>query len=86
MTSSPFVVRMITIDCRDPARLAAFWSAATECPIVADHGGFVIVGSTPALGFQPGPDPTPGKNRIHLERGRGGPRGAGRPVARSGSD
>ncbi len=69
MTDSAFAIRMITIDCLNPAALARFWSAATDAPIVADHGSFVIVGSTPALGFQLVDHPTPGKNRIHLDGG-----------------
>ena len=69
MTAVPFSVRMITIDCRDPSRLAAFWSAATGCPVVADYGGFIMVGSTPALGFQQVSEPAPGKNRVHIDGG-----------------
>lgn len=60
---------MITIDCKEPVRLAAFWSAATDSPVVADHGTFVMVGSTPTLGFQRVSDPAPGKNRIHIDGG-----------------
>lgn len=71
MTAIPFSIRMITIDCTDPARLAAFWSVATGSPVVADHGAFTMVGSRPALGFQQVSDPTPGKNRIHIDGGGG---------------
>lgn len=67
--TAAFTIRMFTIDCHDPARLAAFWSAATECPVVADHGVFVIVGCQPMLGFQQVAEPTPGKNRIHFDGG-----------------
>ncbi len=30
MTVPSFAIRMITIDCADPARLATFWAAARE--------------------------------------------------------
>jgi catechol 2,3-dioxygenase-like lactoylglutathione lyase family enzyme len=69
VTFAPFAIRMITIDCKDPARLAAFWSAATGKPVVADYGSFVMVGSSPTLGFQQVSTPTPGKNRIHFDGG-----------------
>lgn len=59
MTNTPFSIRMITVDCRDPARLAAFWSAATGRPVVADYGAFVMVGSTPMLGFNRSPTQPP---------------------------
>jgi len=69
MSLTNFAIRMITVDCEDPARLAAFWSQATGCPVAADYGDFVMVGSVPALGFQRVSDVTPGKNRIHFDGG-----------------
>lgn len=75
MTDPKFTIGMITIDCADPAKLAAFWAAATGCEIVADYGGFVMVGSTPTLGFQQVNETTPGKNRVHVD-GRGEDRDA----------
>lgn len=69
MRDSTFAIRQITFDCNDPSRLAEFWSSATGCEIVADYGDFVMVGSTPALGFQRVADPTPGKNRVHIDGG-----------------
>ncbi|WP_462417636.1 VOC family protein [Kytococcus sp. Marseille-QA3725] len=62
-------IRMITVDCHDPSALAAFWAAATGSEVVADHGEFVMLGTDPALGFQRVEDPTPGKNRLHLDGG-----------------
>jgi predicted enzyme related to lactoylglutathione lyase len=61
---------MITIDCEDPDRLAAWWAQAvggSPAPIVA--GEFVIVARSPGphLGFQRVDDPTPGKNRVHID-------------------
>ena len=67
MRDSTFAIRQITFDCNDPSRFAEFWSSATGCEIVADYGDFVMVGSTPALGFQRVADPTPGKNRVHID-------------------
>lgn len=50
MTGGAFTNRMITIDCHDPAALAAFWSAATDCPVVADYGDFAMVAPPNDLG------------------------------------
>ena len=59
---------MITVDCTDARALAHFWSEATGAPIIMDYEGyFVMVGTTPTLGFQRVDDPTPGKNRVHIE-------------------
>ena len=69
MPNEAFAIRQVTFDCHHPSKLAQFWSAATNCEIVADYGDFVLVDSTPALGFQRVSDPTPGKNRIHIDGG-----------------
>ena len=69
MSDANFIIRQITFDCHDPSRLAEFWSAAAGCEIAADYGDFVMVDSTPALGFQRVEDPTPGKNRMHIDVG-----------------
>ncbi|AKK06627.1 Glyoxalase-like domain [Corynebacterium mustelae] len=59
---------MITVDCRDPRSLAQFWSQATGAPILADYDGFfVMVDGNPKLGFQLVSEPTPGKNRVHVD-------------------
>jgi predicted enzyme related to lactoylglutathione lyase len=62
---------MVTFDCADPKRLAAFWSAALETTIVGDYGDFVFLasppGGGPALGFQRVPEPRAGKNRVHVD-------------------
>ncbi|MCV7194058.1 VOC family protein [Mycolicibacterium brumae] len=65
-------VEMITFDTCDPDRLAGWWADAvggTLIPVVP--GGFVIVAlaSGQRLGFQQVDDPTPGKNRVHLDLG-----------------
>lgn len=64
----------ITIDCGDPARLAAFWSAMLNTAETDEHGddsGWATVGSPgdnqPRLTFQRVPEPKTGKTRIHLD-------------------
>jgi predicted enzyme related to lactoylglutathione lyase len=63
----------ITIDCSDPARLAAFWSSLLEVPVSSEHDGpgWATVGSRfdsqPRLTFQQVPEPKAGKVRIHLD-------------------
>lgn len=61
---------MVTVDCVDPERLAAWWAGAVtgEVSVVAP-GEFATVTSPqgPPLGFQRAVDPTPGKNRVHLD-------------------
>ena len=69
MNDANLTIRQITFDCHDPSKLAEFWSAATGYEIVADYGDFVMVDSTPALGFQRVQDPTHGKNRMHIDGG-----------------
>lgn len=69
MSDANFTVRQITFDCHDPSKLAEFWSAATGCEIAADYGDFVMVDTTPALGFQRVEEPTRGKNRMHIDVG-----------------
>ena len=61
---------MVTIDCFDPDGLAEWWAKAVggEVNAVAP-GDFVMITRQggPALGFQKVPDPTPGKNKVHLD-------------------
>jgi predicted enzyme related to lactoylglutathione lyase len=62
--------RMVTIDCADPSRLAEFWSGATGLPEEWRYGNeFVILGADAGLrlGLQRVPEPTPGKNRVHVD-------------------
>ncbi|MFI5510107.1 VOC family protein [Mycobacterium sp. NPDC051804] len=63
-------VEMITFDCADPDALADWWARAAGGDVNAvAPGEFVMVTSEgrPALGFQRVPDPTPGKNKVHLD-------------------
>lgn len=63
-------VEMITFDCADPDTLAGWWAQAVDGSLNAfAPGEFVLVQRPdgPNLGFQRVPDPTPGKNRVHLD-------------------
>lgn len=63
-------VSMVTFDCTDPESLAAWWAGALDGQVtVAAAGEFVMVmvATGLRLGFQKVPDPTPGKNRVHLD-------------------
>lgn len=63
-------LEMITVDCADPPRLAEWWATAVGGSVVPLPGGdFVLVAREgwPALGFQRVEEPTPGKNRVHLD-------------------
>ncbi|HYH34220.1 MAG TPA: VOC family protein [Nocardioides sp.] len=62
---------MITIDTTDAESLAGWWATQTGATVTETNGGwFVMVrgGSLPVqLAFQKVEDPTPGKNRVHLD-------------------
>ncbi|MUL83851.1 MULTISPECIES: VOC family protein [unclassified Mycolicibacterium] len=63
-------VEMITFDCADPDALAQWWAQALGGEVNAfSPGEFVVLmrPEGPRLGFQKVPDPTPGKNRVHLD-------------------
>lgn len=67
-------VEMITIDCSDPATLAGWWAQqfdGTTHDLLADEFTVVTLSEGLQLGFQKVPDPTPGKNRVHLDFGAG---------------
>jgi predicted enzyme related to lactoylglutathione lyase len=61
----------LAIDAHDPKRLAEFWSAALEQPILYESADEVIVGrdehSYPGLCFLPVPDGKEVKNRLHID-------------------
>ncbi|MFS0704509.1 VOC family protein [Cellulomonas sp. 179-A 9B4 NHS] len=63
-------VGMVTFDTRDAHALAVWWAARTGGHLQA-HPGFVMLHpSAPGgvtLGFQEVTDPTPGKNRVHVD-------------------
>ena len=62
---------MITIDTTDAERLAGWWAERTGAQITeTNHGLYVVLagGSLPLLvSFQKVDDPTPGKNKLHLD-------------------
>lgn len=65
-------VEMVTFDCGDPAKLAAWWAEQFDGQVQElIPGDFIAVirPDGPRLGFQKVPDPTPGKNRVHLDFG-----------------
>jgi predicted enzyme related to lactoylglutathione lyase len=63
----------VTFDCRDPARLAAFWRAVLDSPAGCECDGpdWATVGSRadpqPPLTFQKVSEPKTSKVRIHLD-------------------
>lgn len=61
---------MVTFDCADPAKLAGWWAEQFDGKAQELLPGefFAVTRSEgPRLGFQKVPDPTPGKNRLHLD-------------------
>ncbi|WP_420753147.1 VOC family protein [Rhodococcus sp. O3] len=66
-------IGMITFDSTDPGTLAEWWAEQTGGRIDQDNGGFFYIVALPdspqRLGFQKVADPTPGKNRVHLDLG-----------------
>jgi predicted enzyme related to lactoylglutathione lyase len=63
-------VEMVTFDCADPATLAGWWAeqfAGTTNELLPGEFVAVAMPEGPQLGFQRVPDPTPGKNRVHLD-------------------
>jgi predicted enzyme related to lactoylglutathione lyase len=61
----------VTIDCRDPERVARFWSALLGRAPGPSPDGWVYLGERgdpqPRLVFQPVPELPAGKVRIHLD-------------------
>jgi predicted enzyme related to lactoylglutathione lyase len=65
-------VEMVTFDCSDPAKLAGWWAdqfGGTPQEMIPGEFVAVMRSEGPRLGFQKVPDPTPGKNRVHLDFG-----------------
>ena len=65
-------IEMVTVDARDPGALAEWWARQTGGEVRDGFEGddFVVVvpgGGGPHLGFQRVSEPTPGKNRVHLD-------------------
>ena len=65
-------VEMITFDSTDPAKLAGWWAqqfGGETRDLIPGEFFAVIRPNGPRIGFQKVPDPTPGKNRVHLDFG-----------------
>ncbi|GED98362.1 VOC family protein [Gordonia crocea] len=64
-------IGMITFDTTDPLPLAQWWCTQTGGTVVETNDGWFVTVSTgngtPMLAFQKVDDPTPGKNRLHLD-------------------
>ena len=64
-------IAYITFDSTDPEPLAAWWAERFGAEITANMDGFFLIvagGALPTqLAFQKVDDPTPGKNRVHLD-------------------
>jgi predicted enzyme related to lactoylglutathione lyase len=61
----------LVLDCADPDRLAAFWSAALGYTILGGAGSYVMLmdqsGRQPKLLLQRVPEAKTSKNRMHLD-------------------
>lgn len=67
MTLTP---AMITVDTTDALTLGRWWAERTGGKVIEENDGwFVIVAlpEGPRLGFQKVEEPTPGKNRVHVD-------------------
>jgi predicted enzyme related to lactoylglutathione lyase len=65
-------VEMVTFDSSDPATLAGWWAEHFDGQVQEMLPGeffAVMRPDGPRLGFQKVDDPTPGKNRVHLDFG-----------------
>jgi hypothetical protein len=64
-------IASITFDSADPEPLARWWAERFDAEITANMDGFFLIvagGSLPTqLAFQRVEDPTPGKNKVHLD-------------------
>ena len=64
-------IASITFDSAEPEPLARWWAERFDAEITANMDGFYLIvagGSLPTqLAFQRVDDPTPGKNKIHLD-------------------
>lgn len=66
-----FSIAMITVDCTDATALGAWWAEQTGGTVTQENDGWFVVvqiaEGQPLLAFQKVDDPTPGKNRIHVD-------------------
>lgn len=71
VTPMTLTLGMITMDTTDAMSLAAWWAEQTGASVGETNDGYYVMvsgGGLPGLlAFQQVDDPTPGKNRIHLD-------------------
>ena len=71
---------MVTFDTTDANRLADWWAEQTGGEVVERNDGWFAMVAVPSLpvrlAFQKVADPTPGKNRVHLDLEVSDPRAA----------
>jgi len=64
-------INTVMFDCDDPARLAEFWKALLGVETRHQYDSFIWLSAQRTggitLAFQQVPDPTPGKNKLHLD-------------------
>ena len=64
-------IAMITMDTTDARRLGTWWAGVLGGTILEENDGWFVVVSLgegrPLVAFQQVDDPTPGKNRLHLD-------------------
>ncbi|MBN9105641.1 MAG: VOC family protein [Propionibacteriaceae bacterium] len=62
-------IGMITTDTTDALGLATWWAERLGGTVSDDNDGWFVLVHLPdrVLAFQKVPDPTPGKNRVHLD-------------------
>jgi catechol 2,3-dioxygenase-like lactoylglutathione lyase family enzyme len=68
----PAHIYNVTFDAKQPRRLGRFWSEVTGYHVVDERDDFVKLGSPDRRGvrhilFMGVDDPTPGKNRMHVD-------------------
>jgi predicted enzyme related to lactoylglutathione lyase len=63
------VIGQVAIDTSDPQRLAKWWVEQVSGKITIDTGNYVFVSTESGanLCFQKVAEPTPGKNRLHMD-------------------
>lgn len=67
MTLTP---AMITVDTTDALTLGRWWAERTGGKVIEENDGWFVVVALPEgprLGFQKVEEPTPGKNRVHVD-------------------
>ena len=63
-------VEMVTFDCDEPDKLAEWWARAVDGTVNPVAPGFFVTVTRPdgpGLSFQKVDDPTPGKNKVHID-------------------